>query len=50
MYTILIKHLRGAKKSGNYENNPEIIARREKQIYYGKNTIGYDNYIKSVPK
>jgi histone RNA hairpin-binding protein len=32
------------------ENNPEILERRQKQIDYGKNTQGYENYLKAIPK
>jgi hypothetical protein len=32
------------------EVDPVKIANRMKQIQYGKNTIGYDNYIVAVPK
>jgi len=34
----------------SYCNDPEIIKRRQKQIDYGKNTIGYQEYVRKIPK
>lgn len=32
------------------ERDPIVLRRRQKQIDYGKNTIGYQNYLESIPK
>lgn len=32
------------------ERDPCVLGRRQKQIDYGKNTLGYQSYVESVPK
>ncbi|XP_028278286.1 stem-loop binding protein 2 isoform X2 [Parambassis ranga] len=34
----------------NMETNAAVLKRRQKQIQYGKNTSGYQNYLQQVPK
>ncbi|XP_051794041.1 stem-loop binding protein 2 [Acanthochromis polyacanthus] len=34
----------------NAETNAAVLKRRQKQIQYGKNTSGYQNYLQQVPK
>lgn len=39
-----------SRKPLEYEKDPAILERRQKQIDYGKNTLCYENYRQMVPK
>nr|CAD7417119.1 unnamed protein product [Timema cristinae] len=41
---------KGRKPNPEYETDLDTLVRRQKQIDYGKNTLGYDTYIQSIPK
>lgn len=39
-----------SRRPVEYEKDIETLVRRQKQIDYGKNTLGYENYLRQVPK
>ena len=43
LYIVLIS-------KANVEKDPVRLASRLKQIAFGKNTVGYDNYMELIPK
>lgn len=39
-----------SRRDEYFETDPVILQRRQKQIDFGKNTVGYENYLQAVPK
>lgn len=39
-----------SRRPVEYEKDIETLVRRQKQIDYGKNTLGYENYTRQVPR
>lgn len=40
----------GSRKPVEFEKDMAVLERRQKQIDYGKNTLGYENYMKAVSR
>lgn len=49
-FPVICAVLLDVKVSKEVEKDPTRIAARLKQIAFGKNTVGYDNYVVAVPK
>lgn len=38
------------RQNREFETDNAVLERRQKQVDYGKNTVGYENYLSEIPK
>ena len=50
LFQALYSHAGAQRKDEPKETDPHRIAQRQKQVDYGKNTLGYQRYTEEIPR